>query len=155
MIAYTRTPRPDAARELGVELVDLPMLLAESDAVTLHVPLESSTRHLIGEPELRAMKSSAILINTARGAVVNQEAMIRAINEEWIAGVALDVFDIEPLPEDNPLRALDRTRVLMTPHSMSNTPAGRRGTQREVVDNILNAANGTRPRTAVNPQAWA
>ena len=92
MIAYTRTPRPDAARELGVELVDLPMLLAESDAVTLHVPLESSTRHLIGEPELRAMKSSAILINTARGAVVNQEAMIRAINEEWIVGVALWTF---------------------------------------------------------------
>jgi phosphoglycerate dehydrogenase-like enzyme len=155
LLAHTRTPRPDVARELGVELVDMPTLLAESDVVTLHVPLEASTRHLIGEPELRQMKSSAVLINTSRGAVVDGEALVRAINEDWIAGAALDVFDPEPLPEDHPLRALDPARVLMTPHSMSNTPAGRRGTQREVVDNILNAASGKAPRTALNPQVWA
>jgi phosphoglycerate dehydrogenase-like enzyme len=154
LLVHTRTPRPEVARELGVELVDLRTLLAESDVVTLHVPLEPGTRHLIGEAELRQMKANAILVNTARGAVVDQDALIRAINEDWIRGAALDVYDPEPLPEDHPLRALDPARVLMTPHSMSNTPAGRRGTQREVVDNILNAANGKAPRTSLNPQVW-
>ena len=154
LLANTRTPLPDAARELGVESVDLPTLLSESDIVTLHVPLMPETQGLIGEPELRSMKPSAFLINTARGAVVDTNALCRAISEDWIAGAALDVFDPEPLPPDSPLRALDPTRVLMTPHSMSNTPAGRRGTQREVVDNLRNAANGVPPRTALNPQVW-
>jgi glyoxylate reductase len=155
LLAYTRTPRPDVARELGVEMVDLPTLLAESDVVTLHVPLDTGTRGLIGAPELRLMKPNAILVNTARGAVVDQDALIRAINEDWIRGAALDVFEPDPLDSDSPLRALDPNRVLMTPHSMSNTPVGRRGTQREVVDNILAAASGKQPRTAVNPEAWA
>jgi D-3-phosphoglycerate dehydrogenase len=152
LMAHTRTPREDVARELGVELVDLPKLLAEADVITLHVPLEPSTHGLIGEPELRQMKPNVTLINTSRGAVLDQAALARAIEDEWIRGAALDVFDPEPLPPYHPLRALDPARLLLTPHSMSNTPAGRRGTQREVVDNILTAANGGVPRTALNPQ---
>lgn len=151
VFAYTRTPNPAVASELGVELVDLPTLLRQSDIVTLHVPLTPETRGLIGEAQLRAMKPNALLINTARGAVVDDQALIRAINEDWIAGAALDVFHEEPLPAGDPLRNLDPDRVLMTPHAVSNTDAARRGTQRAVVDSILTVVDGAIPRNALNP----
>jgi phosphoglycerate dehydrogenase-like enzyme len=155
VIAYTRTPNQAIADELGVELVDLPTLLAQSDIVTLHVPLAPQTRGLIGEAELRMMKPNALLINTARGAVVDDQALIRAINEDWIAGAALDVYHQEPLPADDPLRDLDPDRVFMTPHAVSNTDAGRRGTQRAVVDSILAIVEGNLPRTTLNPSVGA
>ena len=152
LLAYTRTPDPTAAAEVGVEMVDLPTLLAESDVVTLHVPLTEGTRGLIGEAELRAMKPSAYLINTARGQVVDEAAFCRAIQEDWIAGAALDVFNQEPLPADSPLLSLDPDRVLLTPHSMSNTDAARKGNRRAVVESVLTALEGGIPETAVNPQ---
>ncbi len=155
ILAYTRTPNPTVASQLGVELVDLPTLLQQSDIVTLHVPLTPETRGLIGEAELRAMKPNALLINTARGAVVDDQALIRAINEDWIAGAALDVFHEEPLPADDPLRGLDADRVLMTPHAVSNTDAARRGTQRAVVDSILTVVGGGIPGNALNPGVGA
>jgi phosphoglycerate dehydrogenase-like enzyme len=151
VLAYTRTPNPAVASELGVEFVDLPTLLERSDIVTLHVPLNDSTRGLIGEAQLRSMKPNALLINTARGAVVDDQALIRAINEDWIAGAALDVYHQEPLPADDPLRGLDPDRVLMTPHAVSNTDAARRGTQRSVVDTITGVVEGVMPRNALNP----
>jgi phosphoglycerate dehydrogenase-like enzyme len=151
VLAYTRTPNPTLASELGVEMVDLPTLLQQSDIVTLHVPLTPETRGLIGEAELRTMKPNALLINTARGAVVDDAALIRAINEDWIAGAALDVFHEEPLPANDPLRELNANRVLMTPHAVSNTDAARRGTQRAVVDSILTIVGGEMPRNALNP----
>jgi phosphoglycerate dehydrogenase-like enzyme len=155
LIAFTRTPNPETARELGVELVDLQTLLEQSDIVTLHVPLTDDTRGLIGEAQIRSMKQSALLINTARGAVVDNEALRRALNEDWIAAAALDVFHEEPLPAGDPLRDIDPDRLLMTPHAMSNTDAGRRGTQRAVVDTILQIASGEVPRTALNPSVGA
>ncbi|MDA0797916.1 MAG: NAD(P)-dependent oxidoreductase [Chloroflexi bacterium] len=155
ILAYTRTPNPTVASQLGVEMVDLPTLLQQSDIVTLHVPLTPETRGLIGEAELRAMKPNALLINTARGAVVDDQALIRAINEDWIAGAALDVFHEEPLPADDPLRGLDADRVLMTPHAVSNTDAARRGTQRAVVDSILTVVGGGIPGNALNPGVGA
>lgn len=151
VLAYNRSPRTEAAAELGVEMVDLPTLLAQSDIVTLHTPLTAETTGLIGEAELRSMKPNALLINTARGAVVDDAALIKAIKEDWIAGAALDVFHEEPLPVDDPLRELDPNRVIMTPHSMSNTDAARGGTQRSIVDGILTAIDGGMPRNALNP----
>ena len=151
VLAYTRTPNPNLARELGVEMIDLPTLLEQSDIVTLHVPLTLETRGLIGEAELRSMKPNALLINTARGAVVDDAALIRAINEDWIAGAALDVFHEEPLPANDPLRALDPDRVFMTPHAASNTDSARRSTQHAVVDSILAIAEGVVPSNALNP----
>jgi len=151
ILACTRTPNPIVASQLGVELVDLPTLLQQSDIVTLHVPLTPETRGLIGETELRFMKTNALLINTARGSVVDDASLIRAINEDWIAGAALDVFHEEPLPAGDPLRDLDPDRVLMTPHAVSNTDAARRGTQRAVVYSILTVVGGGIPRNALNP----
>jgi phosphoglycerate dehydrogenase-like enzyme len=155
VLAYTRRPNPSLASQLGVEMVDLPKLLQQSDIVTLHVPLTPETRGLIGEAELRAMKSNALLINTARGAVVDDAALIRAINEDWIAGAALDVFHEEPLPANDPLRELDADRVFMTPHAVSNTDTARSGTQRAVVDSILTVVGGGMPRNALNPELGA
>jgi len=152
LLGFTRTPDPAVATEFGVELVDLQTLLAESDVVTLHVPLTDGTRGLVGEAELRTMKPTAYLINTARGPVVDEGAMCRAIRENWIAGAALDVFNQEPLPVGSPLLSLDPNRVLLTPHTMSNTDEARKVNRRMVVQSALTALEGGVPETAVNSQ---
>ena len=151
LLACTRTAREDDAGKLGVELVDLPTLLRESDVVTLHVPLSAETEGMIGEEQLRMMKPNSFLINTARGAIVDDEALCKAINDDWIGGAALDVFHQEPLPERSPLRGLDPDRVLLTPHSMSNTASARSGTQAKVVESVLEIAAGRIPALALNP----
>ncbi|MBI3976713.1 MAG: 3-phosphoglycerate dehydrogenase [Chloroflexi bacterium] len=107
------------AAELGVELVDLEALLAAADVVSLHATLTPQTRHLIGEPQLRRMRPTAVLVNTARGALVDEAALIRALQEGWIAGAGLDVFEQEPLPASSPLAAMDH--VVATPHSAAYT----------------------------------
>src|ERR1019366_282311 len=91
------------AAELGVERVSLESLLRQSDYVLVNCPYSAATRHLIGEPELRLMKPTAVLVNTARGAIINQAALIRALESKTIAGAALDVFEKEPLENDSPL----------------------------------------------------
>jgi len=116
ILACTRTPNPIVASQLGVELVDLPTLLQQSDIVTLHVPLTPETRHLVGDRELSLMKPTAYLINTARGPIVDEQAVQKALVEGRIAGAALDVFEQEPIGADHPLAALDN--VILTPHSI-------------------------------------
>jgi phosphoglycerate dehydrogenase-like enzyme len=98
---------------------DLPYLLAESDFVVLCVPLTGETRHLIREVELRSMKPAAVLINIARGAVVDEPALVRALKEGWLAGAGLDVFEQEPLPDDSELWSLEN--VILTPHISGGT----------------------------------
>jgi phosphoglycerate dehydrogenase-like enzyme len=98
---------------------ELPTLLAESDFVVLAVPLTKETRHLIGDTELRAMKSNAVLINIARGAIVDEPALLRALKEGWIAGAALDVFEQEPLPPESEL--WDMPNVIVSPHISGGT----------------------------------
>jgi len=105
------------AEESGITLTALPELLKESDYVSLHTPLNDDTRHLIGEQELRQMKPTAYLINTARGPVVDEPALIKALEEKWIAGAGLDVFEKEPPGPDNPLLQMDN--VVATPHCAS------------------------------------
>lgn len=99
----------------GVQLRDLDSLCRECDVISLHVPLNESTRHLIDADRLRLMKRDALLINTSRGAVVDQEALIRALESGQIGGACLDVFEEEPLPDESPLRDLDN--VILTPHT--------------------------------------
>ncbi|MGN8938081.1 NAD(P)-dependent oxidoreductase [Bittarella sp. HCP28S3_D9] len=111
VLAYTRTPRPD---EEGVRYVPLDTLLRESDAVTLHCPLTDQTRHLIDEAALAKMKPTAFLINTSRGALIDEPALIRALAARQIAGAGLDVLEQEPPRPDNPLYTLDN--VVLTPH---------------------------------------
>src|SRR4029077_21286352 len=95
-----------AAEKLGLQFVPLDQLLAESDFVSLHAALTPQTRGMIGEAQLRQMKPAGFLINTARGALVDEAALTRALSEGWLAGAALDVFTTEPLPPDSPLRSL-------------------------------------------------
>jgi phosphoglycerate dehydrogenase-like enzyme len=95
-------------------------MLAECDYVVVALPLTAATRHFIGEPELRAMKPSAYLVNIARGGLIDEAALVRALREGWIGGAGLDVFDEEPLPPDNPLWELDN--ALLSPHVAGFTP---------------------------------
>lgn|SRR5574337_46238 len=144
---------PEKARPLGVALVALHALLAESDVVSLHVTATAKTRHLIGEKELRSMKRTAVLINTARGALVDEEALCRAIEEGRIAGAALDTFEPEPLPMESRLRQLDPERVILTPHNVGHSEAGRLACLKLTLEAILSAAKGEVPKHTVNSQA--
>src|SRR5918996_534265 len=112
VLAYSRTLTADAASEIGAECVPMETLLKESDIITLHVPLNENTRGLIGEKELALMKPGALLVNTARGPLISEPALINALAKGHLGGVGLDVFDIEPLPLDHPLRRFDHAILL-------------------------------------------
>lgn len=146
-------PRCKAEGEaLGAECVPLGTLLAEADFVSLHCPLTPQTRGLIGERELRTMKLTAILINTARGAVVQQEALEHALREGWIGGAALDVTDPEPLPPAHPLAGLPN--CLITPHIASATVTARAQMARLAAENLLAGLRGERLPHCVNPEVY-
>jgi len=114
-LAYTPNLTPERAAKAGAECApDLDTLLDRSDIVSLHVRLNASTRHMVGERQLGRMKSGALLVNTSRGPVVDEKALLDALAAKRIGGAALDVFDIEPLPLDHPFRTMDN--VLTTPH---------------------------------------
>ena len=132
----------------GFQSVSLEVLLAESDFVSLHCPLTPSTRHLIGDLQLRRMKPSAILINTSRGPVVDEPALTRALTEGWIAAAGLDVFEQEPPAPDNPLLKLDN--VILTPHSAGLSGDGMEPRWRRSVDTVLALAKGRWPPSCVN-----
>jgi glyoxylate reductase len=150
-LLYTaRTPDPDAASSLNAEWRPLPELLRESDFVSLHVSLNESSRNLIGAAELAAMKPTAFLINTARGAVVDQEALVEALRSRKIAGAALDVAVVEPVPPDDPLLSLDN--VLITPHIGSATVETRTRMADLAVENLIAFFQGRRPPHPVNPE---
>jgi phosphoglycerate dehydrogenase-like enzyme len=112
---------PEFLRESGVEMLALPDLLAQSDFVSLNCDLNPTSLRLIGEKELGLMQPTAVLINTSRGPVVDQRALIRALQSGRIGGAALDVFEDEPLPPASPLRALEN--VLLAPHNANSSPA--------------------------------
>jgi D-3-phosphoglycerate dehydrogenase len=141
------------ARELGVELVDLDRLLAGADIVTLHAVVTAGTRGLLDERRLRSMKPTAFLINTARGELVDEEALARALDEGWIAGAALDAFAVEPLPATSALRAVDPARLILTPHNASHSEAGRRANLDLAIAQILAFGRGEVPAHAINPEA--
>jgi D-3-phosphoglycerate dehydrogenase len=103
---------PAIAHAVGAKLVDLDTLVRESDVVTVHVVLTAETRHIIDQARLRAMKPTAYLVNTSRGGAVDTAALVRAIEEGWIAGAALDVYEDEPLGPDSALRQLDPEQVM-------------------------------------------
>jgi glyoxylate reductase len=132
----------------GSDRVDLPQLLAESDIVSLHCPLTEETRGLIDEPALMAMKQSAILINTARGEVVDSQALLRGLESGWIAGAGLDVTDPEPLPGFHPL--LGAPNLTVVPHIGSASHATRRRMAEMSVANLLAGLAGERMPSAIS-----
>ncbi|MFF8027142.1 D-2-hydroxyacid dehydrogenase family protein [Streptomyces sp. NPDC007896] len=113
-IAWSQNLRPEDAQAKGVAYVPRDELFARSDVLSIHVVLSRRTRGVVGERELRLMKPTALLVNTSRGPVIDEAALLDALNEKRIAGAALDVFDREPLPADHPLRSLHN--ALVTPH---------------------------------------
>jgi len=134
----------------GIQLVDLPTLLQRSDIVTLHVSFHQQTRHMIGRKELALMKRDALLINTSRGPIIDEEALIEALENEQIGGAALDVFETEPLPEDSRLRSL--RNVILTPH-IAGMPDGLTFHQKRYeffVENIRRISEGKPPVNALN-----
>ena len=132
----------------GVRLVGLDEVFSESDVVSLHAPGGEATRHLVDAGRLASMRPGAYLVNCARGSLVDQEALLAALDSGQLAGAALDVTEPEPLPEGHPL--LGREDVLVTPHVASSTAAGRRRLYEHAIDNALAVLAG-RPATTVTP----
>jgi len=136
----------------GRDRAELERVLAEADFVSVHTPLTEATRGLIGDAELRAMKPTAYLVNTARGPIVESAALARALAGGWIAGAALDVTDPEPLPADHPL--LDAPNLLVVPHIGSATHSTREAMAAIAVDNLRAALAGERMRHCANPEVY-
>ena len=143
--------REDLEREFGYRFVPLETLLRESDFVTLHVPLLPQTSGMIGAAELALMKPTAYLINAARGPVVDERALIAALQAGRIAGAGLDVYENEPLPASSPLLAMEN--VITLPHVGSATEATRQAMVDLATDNVLAVLQGKPPLTPVNPDA--
>ncbi len=139
----------EVEHELQLEYVSKEQLLNEADFISLHVPLLESTRKMIGEPELRQMKRSAILVNTARGAVVDEAAVAKALSERWIAAAGLDVFENEPYVHP---QLLQLDNVVLAPHIASASIDTRREMSVLAVKNAVEALEGRRPPTLLNPE---
>lgn len=149
LIAYTPRIAPDALGPLGTATNDLEVLLRSADYVSIHAPLTAETEGMIGERELRAMKSTAILINTARGPIVDEAALVRALTEGWIAGAALDVLEREPPDPAHPLRSLGN--VILTPHVAFASEAAIADLRARAAEHVVQVLRGELPTNLVNP----
>ena len=148
LLSGRSAPDPAVVSELGARVVDLPALLAESDVVSLHVPLTGATRHLVAAEELRAMKRTAYVVNTSRGPVLDEEALVEALEAGEIAGAGLDVYEDEPRVHPGLLR---RDDVVLLPHVGSATVETRSAMADLAVDNVLAVLRGEAPLTPVGP----
>jgi phosphoglycerate dehydrogenase-like enzyme len=150
VIYYDVVPAtPDAERSLGVQFTPFAELLLQADIVSLHLPLSPATRHVIGAPELAQMKRSAVLINTARGPLVDEAALIAALRAGQIAGAGLDVFETEPLPAGHPLVPLPN--VVLTPHIAAGTADALVVKMKACFANMLRVSRGEAPLDTVTP----
>jgi D-3-phosphoglycerate dehydrogenase len=147
---YVAPPRFSA---LGIERVDLMELARQADYVSVHTLLSGETRGLIGEAFLRRLKPTACLINTSRGPVVDERALVRALQEGWLAGAALDVFEDEPLPADSPLRQMDH--VVLTPHAAYFSSPAVAQVPRRCGEEVARVLTKERPLNVVNRDVYA
>jgi D-3-phosphoglycerate dehydrogenase len=151
VIAHSPRPHPEAAAE-GVECVSLEDLLGRSDYLTLHAALTPQSRGLLGESQFRRMKPTAFLVNTARGALVDEAALLRALSEGWIAGAALDVFAEEPLPARHPFRTAPN--ILLSPHQGSSSIETGERVSRAAVQAVLDLLAGRKPPLVLNTEVF-
>ena len=147
----TDRPTPEREQELGAQYVDRDTLLRAADFLSIHVPLAPDTHHLIGAAELGLMKPTAFLINTSRGKVVEEGALVEALQSKQIAGAGLDVFEFEP--QIHPA-LLAMPNVVVTPHMGTATEETRLAMAMLAAENLLAALAGQRPPNLVNPEAW-
>lgn len=153
VLAYDPYLNRELAREVGAEAAEsLDDLLARADVVSLHVPLTPATRHLINADRLARMKDGAILINTARGGLIDEEALLAALESGHLRGVGIDVFDTEPPPADHPL--LLRDDVIATPHVAAATMAAKVRLWEGAIRQALSVLEGQRPMHLINPDVW-
>jgi D-3-phosphoglycerate dehydrogenase len=151
ILYYNRRPLPERfERQLGVMRVSLDDLLGRADYVTLHVPHTRETERLLGPGRLALMKSTACLVNTARGGIVDEAALVERLRGGHLAGAALDVFADEPLPAAHPLCGLDK--VVLTPHVGGGSGGGQRLHARETLENVARALRGEPPRHVVDAE---
>lgn len=147
VVYWSRTRKSEAEEELGISWMDLDELLRRSDIISLHLPGTADTHHIIGERELGLMKESVIIVNTARGRVIDEEAMTRALKSGKIRAAALDVFEREPLPVDSPLRTMDN--VILTPHLGASNLEGMQRMAVQVAEGVYKVLTGQRPDNPV------
>jgi glyoxylate reductase len=152
ILFYDPQPIPDSvAQDLAAEAVDLQRLQRESDFITLHVPLMPETRHLLDDDAFRRMKPNCIVVNTARGPVIEEQALVRALDDGRISGAGLDVYEREPAVEEG-LLASDR--VVLAPHIASASHETRLRMCMMAAENLVAGLEGSRPPNLVNAEAW-
>ena len=144
--------KPETVADADVRLVDMDTVLSESDFLNISCPFNEETHHLIGAGELRKMKKTAFLINTARGPIVDEAALIKALREGWIQGAGIDVFEQEPTPPDNPLLKMDN--VIVTPHSLGWTDEVWSNKWEENLGQISRIIRGEIPEALVSREVW-
>jgi phosphoglycerate dehydrogenase-like enzyme len=149
VLAYSRTLTSERAQEVGAECVPMETLMRESDILTVHINSTAQTRGIIGEKEFGMMKRGSLLVNTARGPIVSQSAMLKALESGTLAGVGLDVYDIEPLPMDHPLRRFDNA-ILMS-HRGYATVEVLSERYEQAINNILDFLD-RKPLNLLNPE---
>ncbi|KAA3643232.1 MAG: D-glycerate dehydrogenase [Chloroflexi bacterium] len=152
VIYYNPSTDLEIGKQYGAESCSLEEVLSESDFLSLHVPLNTETRHMIGTDELCQMKPSSILINTARGEVVDQQALYQALAKKTIAYAALDVTEPEPILMDDPLLSLDN--CIVVPHIASSSRATRRKMAQMALDNLITGLKGEQLPNCVNPEVY-
>lgn len=135
-----------------VEAADLDTLFTQSDFISLNCPLTDATRHLVNTTRLRSMKKTAVIVNAARGAVIDETALGQALRERWIKAAAVDVFSEQPLPANHPFFLLDN--IILTPHAAALTRESSEKMGVGAARQILQLLNGERPEFLVNPEAW-
>lgn len=151
ILAFDPYTKPEKAKEVNAELTSLERLLKEADVVTIHCPLTPETRHLIGEKELSMMKRNAVLINAARGPIVDEKALYKALKEGWILAAGLDVMEKEPPEPDNPLFTLEN--VIITPHVGGASLENFMRCDAIIEEQIEQTLRGEVPKFALNPEA--
>ncbi len=150
VLAYSRTLTPERANEVGAECVSMETLLRESDILTIHINLNAQTRGIMGDKEFAMMKRGALLVNTARGPIVSEPALIKALESGHLGGVGLDVFDVEPLPMDHPLRRFENAVLLS--HRGYATVEILSERYEQAMTNIMDYIDG-KPLKLLNPEA--
>jgi phosphoglycerate dehydrogenase-like enzyme len=152
VLALEPNPDPEFCREYAVELSDLPAMLPQVDVLTLHAPANASSRGLIGAEQLRALRPHAVVVNTARGELIDQAALGEALHAGQIAAAGLDVFEREPVPPDDPI--LRAPNTILTGHVSSYTELGLDRTAQAVLANLRELLAGRLPASCLNPDAW-
>jgi glyoxylate reductase len=150
VLYYDVVRRPDFEKEYNVKFTEIDQLFKEADFITINTPLSKETVHLVDEKKLKSMKKTAYLVNNARGPIVDEKALYKALKEGWIEGAGLDVFEQEPTPKENPL--LQLPNVVVAPHISSASYETRSRMAEMVAENLVTFFEGKTPPNLVNPE---